>query len=127
MLFLQFRLGQDLCALAAEHIVEIVPLVDIEQPRQGAPGFDYRGRFIPVLDLALRETGQPARRRMSTRIVVICSPWSDTDDALLGLIAEGASTMLRFEPADFAPFAQGPDGPVQRVEPRDLVPQEARA
>lgn len=126
MLFLAFRIGGEAMALAAEHIVEIVPLVDLEQPRHGGQGvFQYRGAFIPAIDLTLRDTGQPARRRMSTRIVVIRSPWGEAQ--LVGLIAEGASAMLRLDPADFAPFAQGPDGLVQRVEPRDLVPQEARA
>ncbi|WP_343609683.1 chemotaxis protein CheW [Novosphingobium sp.] len=126
MLFLAFRIGGEAMALAAEHIVEIVPLVDLEQPRQGTQGvFQYRGQYIPAIDLSLRDTGHPARRRMSTRIVVIRSPWDEAQ--LVGLIAEGASAMLRFDPADFAPFAHGPDGLVQRVEPRDLVPQEVGA
>jgi chemotaxis-related protein WspB len=42
---------------------------------------------------------------------------------LVGLIAEQATTMLRLDPEDFAPFAKGPDGLVQRVMLEDLLPR----
>jgi chemotaxis-related protein WspB len=128
MLFLQFRLGQDLLALAAEAIVEIVSLGAVRATRgegAGMAAFDYRGAFIPVFDLSLRETGQPARRLMSTRILVVCAPFGSDGGpgGLVGLIAEQATTMLRLGADDFAPFARGPDGLVQRVELGDLLPR----
>jgi chemotaxis-related protein WspB len=70
MLFLQFRLGQDSFALAADAIVEIVPLTAMQAAPRGEGGgvsFDYRGRFIPAVDLCLRELGRPAHARLSTR------------------------------------------------------------
>lgn len=121
MLFLHFRIGQDNVALAAEAIVEIVPLVEVKATRQATAGqmsFDYRGRFIPAVDLCQRELGRPARRRLSTRIVVVRDERGD----LVGLIAEHATTMLRIDPADFAPFARGPEGLIQRVWLQDLLP-----
>jgi chemotaxis-related protein WspB len=124
MLFLQFRLGQDSFALAADAIVEIVPLTALQATRatlagDGVTSFDYRGRFIPAVDLCLRELGRPAHARLSTRIVVVRSGAGD----LVGLIAEQATTMLRLDPEDFAPFARGPDGLVQRVMLEDLLPR----
>lgn len=128
MLFLQFRLGQDSFALAADAIVEIVPLTALQATRstlagepagEGVTSFDYRGRFIPAVDLCLRELGRPAHARLSTRIVVVRSDGG----GLVGLIAEQATTMLRLDPADFAPFARGPDGLVQRVMLEDLLPR----
>jgi chemotaxis-related protein WspB len=121
VLFLQFRLGQDSFALAADVIVEIMALTTLQATRgDGALSFDYRGRFIPAVDLCLRDLGRPARARLSTRIVVV--RYGPADDDLVGLIAENATTMLRLDPADFAPFAKGPDGLVQRVDLRDLLP-----
>ena len=121
MLFLQFRIGQDLLALAAASIVEIVPLTMLRPVRGEGLSFDWRGRFIPAVDLSLRDTGTPARRRLSTRIVVVRGgdgePW--------GLIAEQATTMVRLDPADFAPFDKGPDGLIQRVALQDLLPEAA--
>ena len=61
-----------------------------------------------------------ARRRMSTRIIVVHHPYDDA--SLIGLIAENATEMLRLDPSQFAPFAPGPQGLVQRVELEDLLP-----
>lgn len=124
MLFLHFRIGEESFALAAERIVEIVPLAPLKRVRQAseamAQTFDYRGRFVPVVDLCLLELGRPSRRRLSTRIIVVRHPAEE--GALLGLIAENATEMLRLDPADFAPFAPGPQGSVQRVDLPDLLP-----
>lgn len=123
MLFLHFRIGANGFALAADRIVEIVPLVELKAMR-GAPNgiagsFEYRGRFIPVADLCTIELGRPARLWLSTRIVVLRQP--DDEAALFGLIAEHATEMLALDPAAFAPFAAGPHGLVQRVELQDLL------
>lgn len=124
MLFLHFRIGKDSFALAAERIVEIVPLVGLSTIRQApaaiAGSFEYRGRFIPVVDLCTLELGRSARRWLSTRIVVVRHPVNEA--ALFGLIAEQATDMLRLDPEEFAPFALGPLGLVQRVELEDLLP-----
>ena len=124
MLFLYFRIGDEGFAMAIERIVEVVPLTELKKVR-GAPdavagSFEYRGRFIPVIDLCTLELGRSARRRLSTRIIVMRHPQDDT--VLLGLIAEKATEMLRLDPAEFAPFAPGPHGLVQRVELEDLLP-----
>ena len=123
MLFLHFRIGGDSFALAADRIIEIVPLSDIEQMRQApsavAGSFEYRGRFVPVVDLCALELGRPAQRRLSTRIIVMRHPADET--VLIGLIAENATEMLRLDPAQFAPFAAGPRGLVQRIEMEDLL------
>ena len=124
MLFLHFHIGDDGYALSAESIIEIVPLTPLKKVRQApdtvAGSFDYRGRYVPVFDLCALDVGRPARRRMSTRIIVVRSPRDEA--GLIGLIAENVTEMLCLEPAQFAPFAPGPHGPVQRVDVQDLVP-----
>lgn len=124
MLFLHFRIGAEGFVLAAERIVEIVPLVALQPIRQAPTGvagfFVFRGRFIPVADLSVIELGRPARRRLSTRIAVLRHP---ADPAtFFGLIAEQATEVLNLDPAAFTPFAPGPRGLVQRVEIEDLLP-----
>jgi chemotaxis-related protein WspB len=124
MLFLHFRIGDDGFALAAESIIEIVPLVPLKKVRQApdavAGSFEYRGRYVPVVDLCALDMRRSARRRMSTRIIVVRHPHDEA--SLIGLIAENVTEMLRLDPAQFAPFAPGPHGLVQRVELEDLLP-----
>jgi chemotaxis-related protein WspB len=129
MLFLHFQIGDDGFALAADRIVELLPLVELKKPRhtpEGVAGsFDYRGRFVTVVDLCQLELGRPARRRLSTRIIM--ARLADDADSLVGLIVENATETLRREPSDFAPFATGPRGLVQRVELESLLPARLRA
>ena len=129
MLFLHFQVGDDAFALAADRIVEVLPLVELNKerhvPDSVAGSFDYRGRFIPVIDLCALELGRPARRRRSTRIIVARLP--DDQNTMIGLIAESATETLRCDPADFAPFALGPRGLVQRVKLDSLLPAALRA
>lgn len=128
MLFLHFRIGEGSFALAAERIVEIVPLAPLRKIRRGPDTadlptdqtFEYRGQFVPVIDLCLLDLGRPARRRLSTRILLVRMG----QGGLLGLIAEHATTMLQLDPGDFTPFATGPDGLIQRVDLPDLLPPD---
>lgn len=129
MLFLHFQIGDSNFALAIDRIVEVLPLVELNKERDAPDwivgSFDYRGRFVPVADLCALELGRPARRRLSTRIIMV-RPGSD-EDAVIGLIAENAIETLRLEPADFAPFGTGPWGLVQRVELETLLPAGLQA
>jgi chemotaxis-related protein WspB len=79
---------------------------------------EYRGRFVPVVDLSALELGRPAQRWLSTRIVVMRRP----GDGLIGLVVEKATETIQLDPGDFAPFAKGPDRLVQRVDLESLVP-----
>lgn len=129
MLFLHFQLGDNAFALAVDRIVEVLPLVELNKERHApasvAGYFDYRGRFIPAVDLCALELGRPARRRLSTRIIVTRLPHDES--TMIGLIAESATETLRRDPGDFAPFATGPRGLVQRVELESLLPAGLRA
>lgn len=123
MLFLNFQIGDEGYALATDRIVEILPLLDLKKARHApaavAGSFDYRGRFVPVIDLCELELARPARRWLSTRIIMVRLTG---DSSPFGLIAEHATETLRREPSDFAPFAIGPRGLIQRVELETLLP-----
>ena len=128
MLFLHFQIGDDGFPLPSDEIVELLPLVDLKKarhaPKEVAGSFDYRGRFVPAIDLCELELARPARRRLSTRIIMVRLP--DDGSTLAGLIAENATEMLRCDLKDFAPFASGPRGLVQRVELGRLLPDHLR-
>ena len=105
MLFLLLQLGNDRYALEASRVVEVVPLLAIKRlPRapKGLAGiFNYRGRPVPAIDLCELTLGQPARERLSTRIIIVNYRDEHGAERLLGLVAEQATDMLRREPGDF--------------------------
>lgn len=129
MLFLHFEIGDDAFALSAERIVEIVPLVGLRSMRHAPAAvigsFEYRGRFIAVVDACLLELGRPAHRRLSTRIAVVRHP--NHEATLFALVVEHATEMLDLAPEVFAPFAPGPRGLIQRLELEDLLSAELLA
>lgn len=107
MLFLLFRLEQNRYALDCLQIAAVLPLVDIKPIPQAPPGiagiFNYHGAPVPAIDLSLLTLGRPARLRLSTRVILVNYPDPGLGDErhLLGLIAEGATEILRREAADF--------------------------
>lgn len=134
MLFLLLQLGPDRYAIAARDVVEVLPLVEIKRLPQTPPEiaglFTYRGTPVPLLDLSQLAFGAPARARLSTRILLV----NCQHGRLLGLIAEGATAMLRCEPEAFLPAGTyepaapwlGPvvrdeRGIVQRIEWQQLL------
>ena len=142
MLFLQFQLGQDRYVLEASHIVEILPLVDLKTiphaPLGVAGILNYRGQPVPAVDLTQFTLGQPARPRLSTRIVLVQYP-DNGRQRLLGLIAEQATQLIRKEPQEFVPsgvklattpylgpVAMDPQGVIQWVREQCVLPEPVR-
>ena len=120
MLFLLFQLGNDRYVLEASRVVEVLPLLELKKIPQAPKGvaglFNYRGRPVPAVDLSELTVDQPARERLSTRIIVVklvesselrvdssASQLStiNSQPKLLGLIAEHVTEMLRRESKDF--------------------------
>ncbi len=143
MLFLLFQLGKDRYALAANRVVEVLPLVALKQLPQAPIGvaglFNYRGRPVPAVDLSALTLGHPASERLSTRIIIVKYPDAGGTDQLLGLIAENATGMLRKEAKEFAdagvhlgaapylgPVFMDGHGAIQWVHEQRLLPDEVR-
>ncbi len=143
MLFLQFQLGKDRYALDSSQVVEVLPLLGIKQIPQAPAGiagaFNYRGQPVPAVDLSELALGRPARRHMSTRIIIVRYPDGNGTLHLLGLIAEKATETVHRDPADFTdsgvnngeapylgPVAAAPNGLVQWIEVAKLLPASVR-
>jgi chemotaxis-related protein WspB len=155
MLFLIFEVGRDRYALDVREVAEVLPLVGIKHVPQAPPAvagiLNYRGAPVPVIDVSQLAIGQPAARRLSTRIVLVHYVASADDRStalgagaegrtqLLGLIAERATQTMRRDESDFIPpgvFSEGAsylgpvaadaDGFVQRVDVQALLPASVR-
>ena len=143
MLFLLFNLGSDRYALEATRIVEIVPLLELRRLPQAPKGvagiFNYRGRPVPVVDLSEITQGRSAAERLSTRIVIVSHRDATGLIRLLGIMAEYATQLVRFEPGDFidagvkiaaAPYL-GPvlmhsEGPIQWLREQHLLSEPVK-
>jgi chemotaxis-related protein WspB len=143
MLFLLFQIGNDRYALEASQVVEVVPLLTLNKIPQAPKGvagfFYYRGRPVPAVDLCELNRSQPARERLSTRIIVVNHPDAGGNNRLLGLIAEQATGLLRKETRDFAdpgmrigiapylgPVIMDEQGVIQWIQEQRLLSENVR-
>jgi chemotaxis-related protein WspB len=125
VLYLLFSLGADEHALPADRIVQVLPNMPRKRIRGAPPAvvgsIDYRGQFVPIVDLCMLESGRPSTARMGTRIIV-----TDThivgDQRRIGLLLENAVQTFRFDFNEFKPYAQGPHGLVQMFDVDNFVP-----
>jgi chemotaxis-related protein WspB len=139
MLFLVLNIGQSRYALNTGQITEILPMVQLNRiphaPAAVAGAANYRGAALPVVDLVQLMVGRPSRSSLSTRLVVITYSGTTGDKHRLGVIAEGATDILRMNPMDFGPCGDvneataylGPvaiddRGLIQWVDPSKLLP-----
>lgn len=140
MLFLLFQLGDDRYAIDVEQVAEVLPLLDLKAfplaPRGVAGAFDYHGSPVPVIDLSEVMLGRPARRWLSTRLILVQYAGGRR---LLGVIAERATETLRCERAEFVDSGVASDGApslgpvradarglVQWIEVDSLLPEAVR-
>jgi chemotaxis-related protein WspB len=91
MLLLMFYLGEELYAVDSTEVVEIIPRIGLRPiyhaPAYGAGLFNYRGFFVPVIDLRQLLQGQSCYPCLSTRIIIVNYPLGDRT-RYLGLMAE---------------------------------------
>src|SRR5438105_130585 len=105
MLFVLFKIGKDRYALPAGKVIEVVPLLELKQLPHAPTGFagifNYRGCPVAAVDLCELTLGEPARERLSTRIIIVNCQDESGNNHLLGLIAEEATETLRKDPKEF--------------------------
>lgn len=94
MLHLVFRVGSERYAISATEIQAVLAVPEL-QPVALAPDyvaglFRYEDEFIPVLDLCLLRHNIPARRVLSTRMILVMGE----DGSRLGLLVEQALEMM---------------------------------
>jgi chemotaxis-related protein WspB len=114
MLNLILQIGDTRYALDARQVVEVLPLVQVRPSPAAPPGvaglMNYRGELVPVIDLSQLCCGRPARRLLSTRLLLVRSPSPAdvrpaTSISWIGLIAERATETRRFSADAFVASA----------------------
>ena len=111
MMLLLFTVGEDRFGLEVKHIVEIVPYVTLKRvvgtPECVTGLFNYRQDVVPVIDLSKLLAGVPARKNLSTRIILVEYPVNDGRQHVVGLVAEHATETVKFAPSAFSASGVG--------------------
>ena len=107
MLLVIFQIGSERYALDSREVVEIVPLARlkglIHAPEYLAGLLHYRGQIVPVLDLCSMAGAGPARRLLSSRIILVRYPSGEGESRTIGLLAERVTDTIKASEADFSP------------------------
>lgn len=149
MQLLTFSVAGQPYAIESRRVIEVLPLVPA-RPLPQAPDyllgiFTYRGRLLPLVDLARRLGAPPPAARLSTRVIVVevepgPEPGGRTMPLRLGIVAEnvvavrsadevGASLPpLRLPGAEYLDrILRLGDETVQIIDIRRLLPAELTA
>lgn len=116
MLLLIFQAGSQTYGLDTRHIIEVTPY-PVCTPLPHSPSYvagiaTWRGRTVPVIDLAALIGGIPARPLLSTRMLVVEYPTPDGRAHPLGLVAEKAVETIVFDQTRHEPQkVKIPDAP----------------
>jgi len=114
MLLLLFHLGSELYAIESSQVIEIIPTVNLRPlhhvPDYVAGLFNYRGKFIPVIDLSQLLQATPCHLCLSTRIIIVNYINGDKPMQYLGLMAEKITDTLKTSDQDFAQTSAQPQG-----------------
>jgi len=98
MLLLLFAVGEGSYAIDISLVEEVVPMMklrDIPNTPDYVSGlFNYRGDFVPVIDLCQLMIGRGSKESLSTRIVIIDFIVDKDKKVYLGLMAESVTTTI---------------------------------
>jgi len=105
MQFLVFHLGKDRYGLNTEHVVRVLPMLELKQlpkaPAYVAGLMNFHGKPVPVIDLCALAGGAPCARHFDTRILLVDYRAGDGGKHALGLVAERVAGIEQVRQDDF--------------------------
>ncbi|PYU94825.1 MAG: chemotaxis protein [Acidobacteria bacterium] len=140
MLLLKFQVGSSLFAVDSKQVLEVTPWVNLRPIPLAAPYikglFHYRGKVVPVVDLAGLMGAAACQPRLSTRIIVIERSAAGAERSLMGLLAERVTDLVKVADNQFmppsgamnnvsflGPFVETESGLVQLILVDQVVPE----
>ncbi len=143
VMLLIFSVGEDRYGLDVAHVVEVIPCIPLKSlpraPDYVAGMFNYRNVAVPVIDVSALISGAPARRFLSTRIILVNYPAANGSRHVLGLIAEHVTETVKYDRSSFiasrvgvqdgeflGALAMDDKGMVQCLEIEKLLPADMR-
>ena len=101
MLLLSFHVSNERYVIETKDIIEIVPFVTLKKipsAEQMITGLlNYHGAAIPVIDINILCNGEPVRRSLTSRIIIL----KYKGERILGLLAEKVTETLHIDHDEF--------------------------
>ncbi len=99
-----FKLEETLYGLSTEHIIEIIPYIELkplpETPDYVLGYFEYRDSIVPVIDATMLVHKKKSKPRLSTRIALLSFKPTQTQERIIGLMAENMTDILEAEESE---------------------------
>ena len=142
MMLLVFKVGEDRYGVDVNAIVEVTPSVPLQSIPQ-VPDYvvgllNFRGKVVPVFDLSRLIAHSPARRCLSTRIMLV--ELKQMDGKMVGLLAEEATETIKVREEDIShtgieggteAFVDGVvlngEGMIRLIDPDKILSTEVKA
>ena len=105
--FVAFSIGGTRYGVDVSEVLAIVPRIQA-RPLDGTPAWveglmSVSGDVVPLVDLVQLQTGAPARRAFSTRVILVRYPVAGGGTRPLGLVAEQVTDITRLEAGSVQP------------------------
>jgi chemotaxis-related protein WspB len=101
MLAVTFRIAESAYAIRCDHVVAVIPQVELRPIAQGAVWlrgmFAYRGALTPVIDLCRLIGGYACPPRLSSRIALVSCALPEGGKRTVGLLAEHMTEARRVD------------------------------
>lgn len=102
MLLLSFNISSERYVIETTSVIEIIPVVMLKK----IPGADamvagmlnYHGQPVPVIDINILCNGEPAKKSLTTRIILV----KYLGKRILGLLAEQVTETLHIDDSEFS-------------------------
>ena len=105
MLYVQFIIDEKRYLIATNQVEMLMPVVQIQKMAQSSdlyPGcINFRGEWLPVIDLVQLFGNRPARLRLSTRIIIATLQGDNRRSRKAGLVVEKVSDLIRLDESSF--------------------------
>ena len=106
MLYVQFSIDNNRYLVATDQVITLMPVVEIhgaEQVTDWFPGcINFKGEWVPVIDVVQILGNRPARLRLSTRIILVRLHGNERQLQKAGLLVEKVAELVRLEDSSFS-------------------------
>ncbi len=106
MLMLLFYIGDERYACECDHILEIIPKIELKAVTHTQPYvkgvLNYAGSPVPVVDFSMLCDGRSSAPYLSTRIIILRRNKGDDVVQTLGLMAERVTDTIGHKLEDFS-------------------------